>query len=48
VTTVARVAFSAEEDRDAVDAFFAAAIANGATKREPGWWARTSARKRLG
>ena len=36
VTTAAHVAFSAE-GRDAVDAFFAAAIANGATVRgEPG------------
>ena len=36
VTTAAHVAFSAE-GRDAVDAFFAAAVANGATVRgEPG------------
>jgi catechol 2,3-dioxygenase-like lactoylglutathione lyase family enzyme len=42
VTTAAHVAFSAE-DRDAVDAFFAAAVANGATKRgEPGVWTQYS------
>lgn len=42
VTTAAHVAFSAE-DRDAVDEFFAAAIANGATKRgEPGVWTQYS------
>jgi len=44
VTTAAHVAFSAE-DRDAVDAFFAAAVANGATKRgEPGVWTQYSDR----
>src|SRR5262245_27954977 len=38
VTTAAHVAFSAE-GRDAVDAFFAAAVANDATVRgEPGVW----------
>jgi catechol 2,3-dioxygenase-like lactoylglutathione lyase family enzyme len=41
VTTAAHVAFSAE-GRDAVDAFFAAAVANGATVRgEPGVWTQT-------
>jgi hypothetical protein len=44
VTTAAHVAFSAE-DRDAVDAFFSAALANGATKRgEPGVWTQYSDR----
>jgi catechol 2,3-dioxygenase-like lactoylglutathione lyase family enzyme len=44
VTTAAHVAFSAE-DRDAVDAFFAAAVANGATTRgEPGVWTQYSDR----
>jgi catechol 2,3-dioxygenase-like lactoylglutathione lyase family enzyme len=44
VTTAAHVAFDAE-DRDAVDAFFAAAVANGATVRgEPGVWAHYSER----
>ena len=44
VTTAAHVAFSAE-GRDAVDAFFAAAIANGATVRgEPGVWTQYSER----
>jgi catechol 2,3-dioxygenase-like lactoylglutathione lyase family enzyme len=42
VTTAAHVAFSAE-GRDAVDAFFAAAVANGATVRgEPGVWTQYS------
>jgi catechol 2,3-dioxygenase-like lactoylglutathione lyase family enzyme len=44
VTTGAHVAFAAE-GRDAVDAFFAAAVANGATVRgEPGVWAQYSER----
>jgi predicted lactoylglutathione lyase len=44
VTIAAHVAFSAE-GRDAVDAFFAAAIANGATVRgEPGVWTQYSER----
>jgi len=44
VTTAAHVAFSAE-GRDAVDAFFAAAVANGATVRgEPGVWTQYSER----
>ena len=44
VTTGAHVAFSAE-GRDAVDAFFAAAVANGATVRgEPGVWPQYSER----
>ena len=44
VTTAAHVAFSAES-RDAVDAFFAAAVANGATTRgEPGVWTQYSER----
>jgi catechol 2,3-dioxygenase-like lactoylglutathione lyase family enzyme len=44
VTTAAHVAFAAE-DRDAVDAFFAAAVANGATVRgEPGVWTQYSDR----
>ena len=44
VTTAAHVAFSAE-GRDAVDAFFAAALANGATARgEPGVWTQYSER----
>jgi catechol 2,3-dioxygenase-like lactoylglutathione lyase family enzyme len=44
VTTAAHVAFDAE-DRDAVDAFFAAAVANGAAVRgEPGVWAHYSER----
>jgi catechol 2,3-dioxygenase-like lactoylglutathione lyase family enzyme len=44
VTTAAHVAFSAE-DRGAVDAFFAAAVANGATVRgEPGVWTQYSDR----
>jgi len=44
VTTAAHVAFSAE-DREAVDAFFAAAVANGATVRgEPGVWTQYSDR----
>jgi catechol 2,3-dioxygenase-like lactoylglutathione lyase family enzyme len=44
VTTAAHVAFSAE-GREAVDAFFAAAIANGATARgEPGVWTQYSER----
>jgi catechol 2,3-dioxygenase-like lactoylglutathione lyase family enzyme len=44
VTTAAHVAFSAE-DREAVDAFFAAAVAHGATARgEPGVWTQYSDR----
>ena len=44
VTTAAHVAFSAE-GREDVDAFFEAAIANGATTRgEPGVWTRYSER----
>jgi catechol 2,3-dioxygenase-like lactoylglutathione lyase family enzyme len=44
VTTAAHVAFAAD-DRDAVDAFFAAALANGATSRgEPGVYAQYSDR----
>jgi catechol 2,3-dioxygenase-like lactoylglutathione lyase family enzyme len=44
VTTAAHVAFDAE-GRDAVDAFFAAAVANGATVRgEPGVWTQYSDR----
>ena len=44
VTTAAHVAFSAE-DREAVDAFFAAAVENGATVRgEPGVWTQYSER----
>src|SRR5690242_18710901 len=44
VTTATHVAFSAE-GRDAVDAFFEAAIANGATVRgEPGVWGQYSDR----
>ena len=44
VTTAAHVAFSAD-GRDAVDAFFAAAVANGATVRgEPGVWTQYSER----
>jgi catechol 2,3-dioxygenase-like lactoylglutathione lyase family enzyme len=44
VTTAAHVAFSAK-DREAVDAFFAAAVANGATVRgEPGVWTQYSDR----
>ncbi|HET8525558.1 MAG TPA: VOC family protein [Actinomycetota bacterium] len=44
VTTAAHVAFAAE-GRVAVDAFFEAAIANGATTRgEPGVWTRYSER----
>jgi predicted lactoylglutathione lyase len=44
VTTAAHVAFSAE-GRDAVDAFFAGAVANGATVRgEPGVWTQYSER----
>ena len=44
VTTAAHVAFSAE-GRHAVDAFFAAAVANGATVRgEPGVWTQYSER----
>lgn len=44
VTTAAHVAFAAE-DREAVDAFFAAAIANGGTVRgEPGVWPQYSDR----
>jgi catechol 2,3-dioxygenase-like lactoylglutathione lyase family enzyme len=44
VTTATHVAFSAE-GRDAVDAFFAAAVANGATARgEPGVWTQYSER----
>ena len=44
VTTAAHVAFSAE-GRDGVDAFFAAAVANGATIRgEPGVWTQYSDR----
>ena len=43
-TTAAHVAFSAE-GRDGVDAFFAAAVANGATVRgEPGVWTQYSER----
>ena len=43
-TEAAHVAFSAD-DREAVDAFYAAAIANGATARgEPGVWAQYSDR----
>ena len=42
VTARAHVAFAAE-GRDAVDAFFEAAVANGATARgEPGVWTRYS------
>ena len=44
VTTAAHVAFLAEE-RDAVDAFFAVALANGATERgAPGVWTQYSER----
>ena len=44
VTSAAHVAFSAE-GRGAVDAFFAAAVANGATVRgEPGVWTQYSER----
>jgi catechol 2,3-dioxygenase-like lactoylglutathione lyase family enzyme len=44
VTTAAHVAFSAE-GRNAVDAFFAAAVANGATARgAPGVWTQYSER----
>lgn len=44
VTTAAHVAFDAD-GREAVDAFFAAAIANGATARgEPGVWVQYSER----
>lgn len=44
VTTAAHVAFAAE-DRLAVDAFFEAALANGATTRgEPGVWTQYSER----
>src|SRR6476659_9987889 len=44
VTTAAHVAFSAE-GREAVDAFFEAAVANGATIRgEPGVWTQYSER----
>jgi catechol 2,3-dioxygenase-like lactoylglutathione lyase family enzyme len=44
VTTAAHVAFSAE-DREAVNAFFEAAVANGATVRgEPGVWTQYSDR----
>ena len=44
VTTAAHVAFDAD-GRDAVDAFFEAAIANGATARgEPGVWPQYSER----
>jgi catechol 2,3-dioxygenase-like lactoylglutathione lyase family enzyme len=44
VTTAAHVAFAAE-DRQAVDAFFEAAVANGATVRgEPGVWTQYSDR----
>jgi len=44
VTTATHVAFAAE-DRSAVDLFFDAAIANGATVRgEPGVWTRYSDR----
>jgi len=44
VTTASHVAFAAE-DRTAVDLFFDAAIANGATVRgEPGVWTRYSDR----
>jgi catechol 2,3-dioxygenase-like lactoylglutathione lyase family enzyme len=44
VTTAAHVAFDAA-GRDEVDAFFAAAVANGATPRgEPGVWTQYSER----
>lgn len=44
VTTAAHVAFDAD-GRETVDAFFAAAIANGATARgEPGVWTQYSER----
>jgi predicted lactoylglutathione lyase len=44
VTTAAHMAFAAD-DREAVDAFFQAAIANGATVRgEPGVWIEYSDR----
>ncbi|HEX3299377.1 MAG TPA: VOC family protein [Actinomycetota bacterium] len=44
VTTATHLAFTAE-DREAVDAFFEAAVANGATLRgEPGVWAQYSER----
>jgi predicted lactoylglutathione lyase len=44
VTTASHVAFAAE-DRAAVDAFFEAAVANGATVRgEPGVWVQYSDR----
>jgi predicted lactoylglutathione lyase len=44
VTSAAHIAFDAH-DRGAVDAFFDAAIENGATARgEPGPWTRYSAR----
>jgi len=44
VTTATHVAFAAE-DRRAVDAFFAAAVENGATVRgEPGVWTQYSER----
>ncbi len=44
VTTAAHVAFDAG-DREAVDAFFAAAVASGATARgEPGVWTQYSKR----
>ena len=44
VTTAAHVAFSAE-GREEVDAFFQAAVANGATTRgEPGVWTQYSER----
>ena len=44
VTAAAHVAFSADS-REAVDAFFAAAVANGATARgEPGVWTQYSER----
>src|SRR6266508_817658 len=44
VTTAAHVAFDAD-DRGAVDAFFEAALANGATVRgEPGVWVQWSDR----
>jgi len=44
VTSAAHVAFDAA-DRDAVDAFHAAAVANGATSRgEPGVWTQYSER----
>src|SRR5262245_877333 len=43
-TTAAHIAFSAE-DRDAVDGFFEAAVAHGATVRgEPGVWTQYSER----